>query len=62
MSHCVPFQHLRETLILLKQQGYLLGIITNGRSIFQTRSIQGLGIQSYFDTVLISEVEQVRKP
>lgn len=62
MCHCVPFQHLQETLILLKQQGYLLGIITNGRSIFQTRSIQGLGIQSYFDTVLISEVEQVRKP
>jgi putative hydrolase of the HAD superfamily len=46
----------------LKQQDYLLGIITNGRGQFQARAIEGLGIRDYFDTVLISEVEQVRKP
>jgi len=62
MFHCVPFPYLQETLILLKQQGYLLGIITNGVGKFQTRSIQGLDIQSYFDAILISEVEKVRKP
>lgn len=47
---------------VLKQQGYLLGIVTNGREQFQTRSIAGLGIRDYFDIILISEVEQVRKP
>lgn len=60
--HCVPFKFLMEMLDELKQQGYLLGIITNGRGQFQSRAIEGLGIREYFDTILISEVEQVRKP
>lgn len=60
--HCVPFQFLTEMLNELKGQGYLLGIITNGRSPFQARAIDGLAIRDYFDTILISEVEQVRKP
>jgi putative hydrolase of the HAD superfamily len=60
--HCVPFQFLCEMLNELKQHGYLLGIITNGRGLFQARAIEGLGIRDYFDTILISEVEQVRKP
>ncbi len=62
MLHCVPFPDLTETLSLLKQQGYTLGIITNGLGTFQTRVLQGMGVQSFFDTILISEVEQVRKP
>lgn len=60
--YCVPFSGLVEMLITLKQQGYLLGIITNGRGQFQDRAIDGLGIRDYFDTILISEIEQVRKP
>ena len=60
--HCVPFQFLTEMLNELRQQGYLLGIITNGRGQFQARAIEGLGIRDYFDALLISEVEQVRKP
>jgi putative hydrolase of the HAD superfamily len=60
--HCVPFQFLTEMLNELKKQDYLLGIITNGRSPFQARAIDGLGIRDYFDAILISEVEQVRKP
>lgn len=60
--HCLPFQFLTEILNELKKQGYLLGIITNGRGQFQARAIDGLGIRDYFDTILISEVEQVRKP
>jgi putative hydrolase of the HAD superfamily len=48
--HCVPFYFLVEMLGMLKQQGYLLGIITNGRGKFQSRSIAGLGIQDYFDS------------
>jgi putative hydrolase of the HAD superfamily len=60
--HCVPFIGLAEMLDTLKQQGYQLGIITNGRGEFQARAISGLRIQSYFDAILISEIEQVRKP
>jgi putative hydrolase of the HAD superfamily len=60
--HCVPFPLLVEMLDNLKQQGYLLGIITNGRGQFQSRAIEGLGIRDYFDVILISEVEQLRKP
>ncbi|HAJ58892.1 MAG TPA: L-2-haloalkanoic acid dehalogenase [Cyanobacteria bacterium UBA8543] len=60
--HCVPFPFLLEMLSVLKQQGYLLGIVSNGLGQFQNRSIQGLGIREYFDVILISEVEQIRKP
>lgn len=59
---CIPFPYLKETITLLQKQDYLLGMITNGRETFQSRSIQGLGIHDYFDTILISETEQLRKP
>ncbi len=62
INHCIPFPHLLETLTLLREQNYLLGMITNGRTVFQSRSIEGLGIKNYFDTILISEAEQIRKP
>jgi putative hydrolase of the HAD superfamily len=32
------------------------------RGEFQNRAISGLGIQNYFDVILISEIEGVRKP
>jgi putative hydrolase of the HAD superfamily len=60
--YCVPFPDLVEMLNTLKQQGCLLGIISNGREEFQTKAISGLGIQDYFDVMLISEIEGVRKP
>jgi putative hydrolase of the HAD superfamily len=60
--HCVPFPFLDETLVKLQQQGYLLGIVTNGRGQFQNLVIDGLGIRKYFEAILISELEGVRKP
>jgi putative hydrolase of the HAD superfamily len=60
--HCVPFIGLVEMLETLQQRGYRLCIITNGRGEFQAKAISGLGIQAYFDAILISEIEQVRKP
>jgi putative hydrolase of the HAD superfamily len=60
--YCVPFSALVETLDILKQQGYLLGIISNGRGAFQMSAISGLGITDYFDAILISESEGIRKP
>jgi putative hydrolase of the HAD superfamily len=60
--HCIPFPGLVEMLNRLKQQGYLLGIISNGRGEFQMSAISGLGIKDYFDVILISETERIRKP
>jgi putative hydrolase of the HAD superfamily len=59
---CVPFPNLLSTLDKLKTEGYFLGMITNGLGVFQSLSIQGLGIQDYFQSILISEIEGVRKP
>ena len=60
--YCVPFDGLHTVLDRLKQEGFLLGLITNGRSKFQRRSIQGLKLANCFDVVLISEEEQLKKP
>jgi putative hydrolase of the HAD superfamily len=60
--YCIPFPFLIQTLDTLKQQGYLLGIISNGRGAFQMSAISGLGIVDYFDAILISEIEGIRKP
>lgn len=62
IHYCVPFPHLQTTLTTLKTAGYLLGLITNGREKFQQLTIQGLSIQEYFDIILISETEKIRKP
>lgn len=59
---CVGFPHLHAMLRALREEGYRLGVVSNGREAFQMRVIGALGIQAYFDTVLISEAEGVRKP
>ena len=61
-NHCIPFPHLTNTLKQIKAKGFLLGMITNGRTKFQSRSIRGLGIEEYFDKIVISETERTRKP
>lgn len=62
MFYCVAFPGLMKMFSQLKQQGYLLGVVTNGRGAFQARAMQGLGLQNLLDATLIFEVEQVRKP
>ncbi|MEO4052172.1 HAD-IA family hydrolase [Solibacillus sp. CAU 1738] len=61
-NHCVPFNNLREMLEDLKKQGLSLGIITNGYGHFQLHNIKALGIEHYFDVILISEWEGIKKP
>ncbi|GGE69456.1 HAD family hydrolase [Priestia taiwanensis] len=60
--HCVPFPSLHEILRELKERGFLLGIITNGYGEFQMRNIKALGIKEYFDVILVSEWEGMKKP
>lgn len=61
-AHCVPFPHLISMLEELKASNILLGMITNGRTEFQAGNIEALGIAQYFDVILISEKEDLRKP
>ncbi|MGV2939829.1 HAD family hydrolase [Mesobacillus sp. LC4] len=59
---CRGFQNLHEVLGKLKQLEIKLGIISNGKTHFQMDNINALGIEGYFDTILISEEVELRKP
>jgi putative hydrolase of the HAD superfamily len=61
-DYCVPFPNLLSMLDSLKGSSLALGVITNGHGQFQMDSIQALGIASYFDVILISEWEGIKKP
>jgi putative hydrolase of the HAD superfamily len=61
-NHCVPFPNLITTLEKLQSLNVRLGMITNGRGQFQLDNIKALGIEKYFDTILISEWEGIKKP
>jgi putative hydrolase of the HAD superfamily len=60
--HCIGFPNLLETLQYLKKNHMKLGMITNGFGEFQTNNIKALGIADIFDTILVSEIEGLRKP
>jgi len=59
---CVPFDNLLLMLEELKKRNMQIGMITNGYGQFQMDNIKTLGIESYFQTVLISEWEGIKKP
>ncbi len=61
-NHCVAFEGMVELINGLKQSGYLLGLVSNGRTHFQLKNVRALGIEERFDTILISEEEGVKKP
>ncbi|CDO03854.1 Pyrimidine 5'-nucleotidase YjjG [Oceanobacillus picturae] len=59
---CVPFPNLIALFEDLKKESIQLGLITNGKGQFQMDNIGALGIDSFFDTILISEYEGMKKP
>lgn len=61
-NNCIPFQNLFEMLEELKNKNFILGMITNGIGQFQMDNIKALGIEKYFQTILISEWEGLKKP
>ncbi|MCH1625261.1 HAD family hydrolase [Ferdinandcohnia quinoae] len=61
-NHCVPFPNLIHMLEELKKRSIRLGMITNGFGQFQMDNIKALGITDYFDSIIISETEGLRKP
>ena len=56
------FSGMTEVLSELRRDGTLLGIVTNGETHIQQRSILALGLDRLVDVVLISEAENCRKP
>jgi putative hydrolase of the HAD superfamily len=61
-NNCVPFPNLLIMLEELKRNNIVLGMITNGYGQFQIDNIKALGIEDYFDTILVSEWEGLKKP
>ena len=61
-NSCVPFPNLIGMLEQLKNDKLPLGMITNGMGQFQMDNIKALEIESYFDVILVSEWEGIKKP
>jgi len=60
--HCEVSEDTLATLRTLRDRGKTLGVITNGETRWQTTKLERLGIAGFFDVVLVSEAEGVRKP
>ena len=61
-DYTVPFNDAEKTLQVLKDKGYLLGIITNGNSYGQHKKIESSGLLQYFDAVIVSADVGAWKP
>ncbi len=59
---CTPFSNLYQMLDNIKNINLKLGMITNGKEPFQSYNINALELEDYFDIVLISEKEGIKKP
>ncbi|MCH7392693.1 HAD-IA family hydrolase [Acinetobacter dispersus] len=56
------FEHVENTIIQLKQQGYLIGLISNGRTPFQEHNFYALGLTEFFSSTIVFEAIGLRKP
>ncbi|WP_445116827.1 HAD family hydrolase [Acinetobacter sp. WZC-1] len=59
---CTANPNVAATLADLSRQGYLSGLISNGKSPFQENNFNHLGLNRYFSTVIVSEAVNLRKP
>lgn len=48
-------ENVRHTLMLIKELGYKTGIITDGRVEGQWKKIKALGLEKYFDAIIVSD-------
>ena len=61
-QNAIVYDEALETLELLNSQPFKVGMITNGHTAIQQRTIQVLNLDKYFHSILISEQEGIRKP
>lgn len=57
-----PFPGHLSVIEKLRHDGWKTGLLTNGRTLFQRRTIDALGIEPLLDQILISEECGLRKP
>lgn len=59
---CIPNASVPAMIQQLHKSGYLLGLISNGRSPFQQHNFYSLGLSQYFSSIIVSEAVGLRKP
>lgn len=61
-AYLVPYPDTVPTLIGLRDRGVKLGVITDGLAVKQWEKLIRLGLQHFFDAVIISESRGAEKP
>lgn len=59
---CRLMPHAYEAIKSLNNDGYTLGLVSNGKSPFQERNFNALGISHMFGSVIVSDAVGLRKP
>lgn len=59
---CIPKAGVINVIETLHANGIKLGLVSNGKSPFQERNFNALGISHLFSTVVVSEAVGIRKP
>lgn len=50
-----PYPRLVSVLVRLQEQGYSLGVITDGNARRQSRKLESLGVKRFFDVIIYTE-------
>ena len=61
-AFCKPKEGVIEAILELEKSDYKLGLISNGKTPFQERNFNVLGISEKFDSIIVSEAVGYRKP
>lgn len=61
-AFCQPRLGAEQAIRSLKQNGYKVVLVTNGKSPFQERNFYSLGFAKYFDDIIVSDAVGLRKP
>ena len=62
MNVAVPFPFTKPMLEVLKNDGYILGLITNGLPGLQERKLKMLGLDNIFDQIIVTGQYNCPKP
>ncbi len=60
--NCVPYPFTNKVLEDIRKKGCKIGLITNGKSEIQRAKVKTLGIEEYFDSIIVSRELGVSKP
>ncbi|WP_379151732.1 HAD family hydrolase [Paenibacillus sp. sgz5001063] len=62
ITHGAPMKHAVEILEYCREQGYVMGLVTNGKKDIQYGKIDLLQIRGYFEQIVISGEVGISKP